>query len=458
MARILILPSGNTFSHLRECELIGAELLQFGHDVHFGISKYYGNWAASRGFCATLLPEIWERGPTDHPNISWFIDHEYLSNCIRAEIELIRTYGPDYILADFKYTSGISARVTGTPLISKNILSMLPETKVNFGYLEADQSPASRLQKKYLQFFNHFASVALNQTSLQFGLTPRSSMADFLDGDWVLVPDFPWFHQKKSLPVHYLPVNIMQQSRCIPNPQAVTLWGIKRSSKMNTMRHIALSNKGTWDGDAIRKKTLFLALGSVCRSQEVLLHLTAALAAEPFDLYVSMSGANVSFEKELQKINPQARIAPFWDFEQLAIKGLDLYICQGGLGSIFHGLEHAIPLLILPLQPEQDHNGMLVEKHGLGSRLGPSLVCTGREDLYIQAILETPRKKIVDLVHTLLVEASYKEACLRSKERLLAEVAHLPSAAQTIDTLLNIKKNAVASMPVSGCSTVVNHV
>ena len=311
MACIVIFPSGNSFSHLRECELIGADLLQNCHNVHFGISRHYESWAKNRGLEYSVVPELWERGPTDHPNVSWFIDHEYLSACIRSEIDLIDKCSPDFILADFKYTAGISARACGVPLITKTIIAMLPETKANFGYLSHDVSPASLQQQKYLNFFDYFACVALNKAAQQFGLEPFHHMADFLDGDWVLIPDSPWFHKVAEMPEHYLPINILHQSRCAPSRQAVNVWGKNNHGKNSIESCFVNQDIGTIEEEELGSKTVFLALGSVCRSRDVLIHLTSALGQGPWNLYVSMSGENVLLQDELKKKSPRARIAAF---------------------------------------------------------------------------------------------------------------------------------------------------
>ena len=143
MPRLLLLPSVNTYTHLLECYSFGQQLSLLGHLVHYGISQNYCHWAEQHGLAYSLIPELWEQGPTDHPNVSWFIDHDYVTRCIYEEIKLMQRVNPHLVLADFKYTTGISARVAGIPLISLNIFSMLPRLGANFFYLDHDGLPES---------------------------------------------------------------------------------------------------------------------------------------------------------------------------------------------------------------------------------------------------------------------------------------------------------------------------
>lgn len=437
MSRLLILPSGNTFTHVLECQSIGFELEALGHEVFYGISKHYAIWAEKQQLRYYIISELWERGPTDHPNISWFIDHDYVAKCIQEEISLIKYIEPDYVLANFKYTSGISARAVNTPLISMNILSMLSKTKSNFGYLSGDTSPESLQQQNQLNFFDKFACSALSNAAKRIGLKPLSNMSDYLDGDWVLIPDSPFFHRIKlsSLPKHYLPINFLHRKKMPPELQALQTWSDK--THWDNLGHAVLNGPQghTLQQKNSQKKSLFLALGSICRSQELLVYLISALAGGSWKLYVSTSGTNTQFLDQLKREFPNVIFASFFDMRQLAKKKLDLYICHGGLGSIYDGLQYAIPTLIIPQQPEQDHNGMLAEQLGIGVRLWPSRPFSGKKDLYKQILFETPETKIRETVEWILDDQAFVHRLNKAKIELLSEVFSFPDP---VDILQNI--------------------
>ena len=439
MSRILILSSGNTFTHVLEGKSTGFELEALGHEVIHGISKHYTTWAEQHKIRHYIVPDLWERGPVDHPNVSWFIDHDYILRCVHEEIHLIQRLKPDYVLANFKYTSRISTGVTGTPLISMNILSMLPETKANFGYLQEDTSPESRQQQHQLNFFDTFACYALNSVAKCFALKPLAKMSDYLDGDWVLIPDSPWFNRKQHFcfPEHYTPINFLHREKTSPELQAVETWS-KTTSRKSVEQIAAVEHRL----DTIQQKkntneTIFLALGSICRSQKVLVFLISALCCEQWKLYVSISGKNDRFLNQLKQDFPTVTFAEFYDIQQLAKGGLDLYVCQGGLGSIFTGLQYSIPTLIVPLQPEQDHNGMLVEQHGIGARLWPSCPFSGKEDFYIQRLLQTHKTKIRETVRRMVRDQSFDINIRKARRELLREVSSFPGPAEVIQKIIN---------------------
>lgn len=440
MSRILILPSGNTFTHILEGKSIGCELEALGHEVLYGISKHYTTWAEKQKIRHYVLPDLWEKGPTDYPNVSWFIDHDYISKCVQAEIDLIKNLKPDYVLANFKYTSKISTGATDTRLIAMNILSMLPETQQNFGYLPEDSSPESRKQQSQLNFFYKFACFALNSVAIQFGLKPLENMSDYLDGDWVIIPDSPFFHRIKvsSLPRHYLPINFLQRKKSPPELQALLTWAEKKKSNNTGYavadRHISLD----FQKKQSKKKSVFLAFGSICRSEELLVYLISALGEGPWKLYVSTSGTNTQLLDKLKRSFPNVIFASFFDIRQLAQRGLDLYVCHGGLGSIYDGLQYTIPTLIIPQQPEQDHNGMLVEQLGIGARLWPSSPFSGKKDLYKEKILKTAKVTIKETVERILEDPTFVNNLNKAKNEMLKEVF---SFKNPVDILQNIFKS-----------------
>jgi len=438
MSRILIFPSGNTFSHLYECENIGRELKQFGHDIHYGISKQYASWAAEHKINYSIISELWERGPTDHPNVSWFIDHDYVLRCVEEEIRLINSFEPDIVFADFKYTTSISARAAGARLVTKNILSMLPASGANFGYLVDDDCQESRLQRKRLDFFDRFACFALNSAAEKQCVRKFARLSHFLEGEVVIIPDSPWFQKIGPLPENYQLAQLLYREANLPCGPVVKAWRKCCDIKEQRLESKAYGKSAadTLIRQVLRSKKIFLALGSVCRSEDALYHLTAALADGPWQLYVSLSGKNNSLKNKITTFFPQVYVADFWNFNELAAKGINLYVCQGGLGSIYNAVEHGVNLFVVPFQPEQVHNGMLVEQHGIGGRFGKSHAFNGQEDLYIQTILNTPKEEFARLASELLIGDGLKNKMKSASGIFQKEMHCRPRPAELIDDLL----------------------
>ncbi|SDP48618.1 glycosyltransferase [Desulforhopalus singaporensis] len=438
MPRILLLPSGNTFSHLIECHSIGSKLHQYGHDIHYGISRHYVSWAKKNRLTHTVIPELWEKGPTDHPNVSWFIDRDYVHHCVLEEIRLIKRIKPDIIIANFKYTTGISARVTGARLVTMNILSMLPQYESNFGYLEEDHSNDAKRQRQHLNFFKEFCQTTLNDAAARVGQPPLAGMAEYLEGERCIVPDSAWFHRVKptSIAPHHLQVDPLQCKRTPPELQASHAWKITGGLTTALQRSAGSPEEYIKAAPNLGKKRILLSLGSICRSHNTLWSLVSTLSKGPWQLLVSISSNNPQLLSRMQRNFPGVSFSSFFDMAQLASQKVHLHVCHGGLGSLFTSILHRIPVLVIPQQPEQDHNGMLAEHHGIGSRLWPSRPFRGQENHYITKLLDTPEKTILDAVHRLLEEPAITSHLDQAREALTREATQLPDPGQQMINLL----------------------
>jgi UDP:flavonoid glycosyltransferase YjiC (YdhE family) len=66
---------------------------------------------------------------------------------------------------------------------------------------------------------------------------------------------------------------------------------------------------------------------------------------------------------------------------------VDLAITAGGQGSVQCALASGTPLIALPLQPEQDWNGQLLERQGAGKRLRLVDAATSRLPVLVRQML-----------------------------------------------------------------------
>jgi UDP:flavonoid glycosyltransferase YjiC (YdhE family) len=87
---------------------------------------------------------------------------------------------------------------------------------------------------------------------------------------------------------------------------------------------------------------------------------------------------------------------------QLVMPHVDLAITAGGKGSVQCALASGTPLIAIPLQPEQDFNGQLLERHRAGRRI---------------ALRDAGTPKLVELTRAMLgirASASMRSASRRS--------------------------------------------
>ena len=54
--------------------------------------------------------------------------------------------------------------------------------------------------------------------------------------------------------------------------------------------------------------------------------------------------------------------------------------------TVFEALQNQTPVIVMPFQPEQAHNGVCLERIGCGSRLVPSRPFQGNSSVYTDAL------------------------------------------------------------------------
>lgn len=85
----------------------------------------------------------------------------------------------------------------------------------------------------------------------------------------------------------------------------------------------------------------------------------------------------------------------------LVMPKVDLAITAGGQGSVQCAMAAGCPLIAIPLQPEQDFNGQLVERHHAGARL---------------AMKDAMTPRIAELAKKILADRSYRDGARRIQE------------------------------------------
>ena len=71
---------------------------------------------------------------------------------------------------------------------------------------------------------------------------------------------------------------------------------------------------------------------------------------------------------------------------QKVLPHTSLLICHGGQMTVFDALYHKIPVVVMPFQPEQAHNGVCLERLGCGCRLIPPQPFRQNPRVYTEAL------------------------------------------------------------------------
>ena len=69
---------------------------------------------------------------------------------------------------------------------------------------------------------------------------------------------------------------------------------------------------------------------------------------------------------------------------------VDLAVIAGGQGSVQCAMAAATPAIVIPLQPEQDLNGQIVERHHAGARITMREAMTPKLAILAKRILDDP--------------------------------------------------------------------
>jgi UDP:flavonoid glycosyltransferase YjiC (YdhE family) len=108
---------------------------------------------------------------------------------------------------------------------------------------------------------------------------------------------------------------------------------------------------------------------------------------------------------------------------------VDLAITAGGQGSVQCALAAGTPLIAIPLQPEQDWNGQLLERHGAGERI---------------SMRDAASPKLAKLARKLLAVPSYRESAQRIRD-IYAQLDGANLAADVIQDYARSLHPALAS-------------
>lgn len=82
----------------------------------------------------------------------------------------------------------------------------------------------------------------------------------------------------------------------------------------------------------------------------------------------------------------------------LVMPRVDLAVTAGGQGSVQCAMAAGTPLIAIPLQPEQDFNGQIVERHSAGARI---------------TMADAMSPKLAELARRILGDKSFKEGAMR---------------------------------------------
>ena len=377
--KFLLVPGNNSFSHVAKCLVIEEELISKGHDVLIAVSKNHSRFMKKLHLRHVILPDIQESDRSGFPTVEWFRQPQRIIDCINAEIDLIKQYKPQYVLGVFRFTIKISSIITGVPYYSLICGCMIPESKEVIGFAEGE--PGIKTQQIILDSFYRYAGSKICRAFPTLCTSHINDARHLLKGDRTFLWDFPEF---------------------LPLPP------------QNDIIHVGPLLWQHWpydEFDITRLKTdkhplAIIAFGTCAPHIVVINRITRILLELGFEIILAAGG-----QEDILNIMPNEPLvttcnyAPFHMLFPLS----SLIISHGGQMTVFEALQNEVPVLVMPSQPEQAHNGVCLERIGCGRRLLLPQHFQGEESVYINAFNRMSDGKIKSAITGLIHDPQIKK-------------------------------------------------
>jgi len=367
------------------------------------------------------------------PFQSMWTDQE-LTSYVQAEAQLFRERAVQVAVTGFTLTTLLSTRLAGIPLVTEHAGSFVPpiwERRMLEPFLRSPLGPwVSYLPRSTQRYLANVGidrrqayCAGFNRVAKRVQCEGVPSFANLLLGDLTLVPEAPavlgisateleaWRPGKRGyragLRLCYSGPLFAELDRPVPPRVEQFLAGPR------PIAYVAITSS---TADQVRRVVTALQAAKLRILVAGTVHARALAELERPDVMV-------------EEVLPSQHVMP----------RVDLAITAGGQGSVQCAMAAGTPLIVLPLQPEQDWNGQLIERHGAGKRM-------------TFADAATPR--LAQVAQTLLTQPSYRE----NARRIQAIYAELDGPGLAADAILGLigKRAAAAQEPTRTRTTTVS--
>jgi UDP:flavonoid glycosyltransferase YjiC (YdhE family) len=322
--------------------------------VLIAVSRKSAGFLERLGVTHAVLPDIQENDDAGLPTVEWFRDGARIAGCIDAEIDLLKRFRPDRAVGVFRFTLKASAQAADVPFDSLASGCLLPGGSEVLGY--SDGEPGRASQQIILDGFYGYAGEDLARDRRRH--RPVQDARSFLVGEHTLLWDFPEFAAAPDIPgvMHVGPI--------------------------------------TWDHwpydpvdiDALTEKEAPLAVvafGTCAAQTAVAERIVNILVRLGYHVLLAAGGQQALLDKIPG--NGHVTVCSFAPLHEI-FPHASLLVTHGGQMTVFEALKHEVPVMVMPFQPEQAHNGVCLERLGCGSRLIPSQCFQGNPAVYLDAL------------------------------------------------------------------------
>jgi UDP-N-acetylglucosamine:LPS N-acetylglucosamine transferase len=377
--KILIVPGANALSHFIKSVSIKKCFEQRGHNVQIAISKQYKEFASMLDEDFFIIPNIQEVDYSSFPTLNWFKDERNICSCVSAERRLIKTFEPEMIIGIFNFTIKMSAQLEGIPFYTLSCGCMLSKSKTVLGFDQEDSGYYT--QKQYIDSFFQYMTVKINRVICKYALPKINDIRECLEGEITFLWDFPEFMPIDDFEniLHVGPIPMISLNR---HSETVDL--IKNCSR----------------------KIAAVSFGTCSFSSKTIQKLIQILTNMNFFVVIIGGFQNNSecvckTKKNVVYINH----APL----PLILEKSSILITHGGQMSLFEAISNRVPSLVIPFQPEQDHNGSCLENIGCGKRFFKADPFNFLPEYYIKKFNTLSDNKITSTISKQLDDSEVKK-------------------------------------------------
>jgi hypothetical protein len=281
---------------------------------------------------------------------------------------------------------------------------MLSKSNTVLGFEESDSG--FEIQKHYINSYFHYMTVKMNRAVEEFGLPEIKDIRESLEGEKTFLWDFPEFMPIKNYE------NVLHVG---PIPM-VSLY------KNNKVEDLIVNCK---------KEIAVISFGTCSFSSKVIQKLIKILTEMNFFViiiggYQNNNSCVCKTEKNVVYINH----IPL----PLILEKASLMITHGGQMTLFEAILKKIPSLVIPFQPEQDHNGLCLENIGCGKRFFKSAPFNCLPEYYTRKFNALADDKMTSSISTLLTNSKIRKN-LYDYSKIVASYDSLKSIKNTLENI-----------------------
>ena len=362
--KFLLIPGNNSLSHVAKSLALEAELSGRGHQVLVAVSKKHSSFLDRLHIVHAVLPDIQEADDGPVPSWEWFRSVDRIQACIQAEFNLMTRYRPDRVLGIFRFTAKVSAAAAGVDYDTLVCGCMLRDHNEVLGFAPGDSGAGC--QAEYLNNFFSYAGRKVSRAAARFGVAVESDARTMFEGRHTYLWDFPEF---MPLP---------------PRPGRVHVGPLQWLHWSDAGRPLRLPAE-------VGRPLALISFGTCCASHPAAQKLVDCLLDQGYHVTVAAGG-----QPDLMKLRSDSGHMTLCSFAPLKplIGRADLVISHGGQMTLFESMAQGVPVLVMPFQPEQAHNGVCLERLGCGRRLIPAVAYKGNSAAYLAALAARTRPQI----------------------------------------------------------------